>query len=259
MSASATGREDVSYLVPLFSAAAAYRGDNHFFLLPDPVPGSSLIKDDEPLKAWGAAKFIQSSFSAGPIQVEALTKLVAVAGQIDPYSPWTLLRAALENFATAVWLLHGKDRDQRRHRVLSLWAEDFRNRAQHESDTNHVAGPRGRTGQERRAEVQQLADSLGLPKLMKPEATGIISEAAASAGLDPTSTQALWRVASGFAHGRFWPNLRASEVRGAMPTTNGGFVLNVVIDDEQLKDMAEACRKLLEHTAKRYKARSNSL
>lgn len=258
MNTSATGQEDVSYLVPLFQAAATYRGDNHFRLLPAPEERSSLAKDDEPLHSWGAARFIQSSVSAGLIHVDAFEKLVTVVHQVDPYSPWTLLRGALENFATAAWLLAGKNRDVRRHRVLSLWAEDFRNRAQHERDTNYATPPGGRTGDERREEVRQLAQRLGLPALTRPEATGIIFEAARSAGLEPTPTQALWRVASGFAHGRLWPNLRASEVRGTAVTSNGGHLLNLVVDDKHLKEMAEACRKILKHTASRYEARSNA-
>jgi hypothetical protein len=258
MNAPATGREDFSYLAPLFNAAAAYRGDDHFLLLPDLEQRSSLAKDDEPLGSWGAAKFVQSSFSAGLIHVEAFAQLVTVARQVDPYSPWTLLRGALENFATAAWLLAGKDREERRHRVLSLWAEDFRNRAQHERDTNHVTRPGGKTGVERREDVKQLAQALGLPNLTKPEATSIIYEAAASAGLEPTPTQALWRVASGFAHGRFWPSLRASQVRRAMPISNGGALVDLGVDDDQLKDMAETCRKLLDHTANRYRARSSA-
>ncbi|MGV9353890.1 hypothetical protein [Streptomyces misionensis] len=258
MNASTTGREDFTYLAPLFNAAAIYRGRDHFLLLPDAAERSSLAKDDEPLGAWGAAKFVQSSFSAGLMHVEAFTQLVTIAQQVDLYSPWTLLRGALENFATAAWLLAGKNRDERRHRVLSLWAEDFRNRAQHERDTNHVPRLGGKTGVERREEVKQLAQSLGLPNLTKPEATSIIFEAAAGAGLAPTPTQALWRVASGFAHGRFWPSLRAAKVRSAMPISNGGALVDFGVDDDLLEEMAEACRKLLEHTASRYKARSSA-
>ncbi|MET8132226.1 hypothetical protein ABZV24_09695 [Streptomyces sp. NPDC005251] len=258
MNGPATGREGFTYLAPLFNAAAVYRADNHFLLLPDAAERSSLAKDDEPLGPWGAAKFVQSSFSAGLTHVEAFTQLVTVAQQVDLHSPWTLLRGALENFATAAWLLAGKNRDERRHRVLSLWAEDFRNRAQHERDTNHVPRPGGKTGAERREEVKQLALTLGLPSLTKPEATSIIYEAAAGAGLAPTPTQALWRVASGFAHGRFWPSLRAAKIRSAMPTSNGGVLVNFGIDDDLLEEMAEACRKLLEHTASRYEARSSA-
>lgn len=195
MSTSDRGREDISYLVPLFAAAGAYRDEEHFRLFPEPVAHSSLAADDEPLKAWGSAKFVQSSFSAGLMHVEALTKLVRVAGQIDPISPWTLLRGALENFAPAVWLLDGKDRDERRHRALTLWAENFRNRQQHETDVHHVVtGPKEKTGAQRQVEVKDLADSLGLPKLPKPSAGDIIFSAATTAGLDPKLTRALWRV-----------------------------------------------------------------
>ncbi|MER5446856.1 hypothetical protein ABT065_14600 [Streptomyces sp. NPDC002764] len=258
MNAPATGLEDFAYLAPLFNAAAAYRGGDHFRLLPDVAERSSLAKDDEPLGPWGAAKFVQSSFSAGLMHVEAFRQLVSVAQQVDLHSPWTLLRGALENFATAAWLLAGKNREERRHRVLCLWAEDFRNRAQHERDTNHVPRPGGKTGTERREEVKQLAQTLGLPNLTKPEATSIIYEAAAGAGLAPTPTQALWRVASGFAHGRFWPSLRAAKVRSATPISNGGVLVDFGVDDDQLEEMAEACRTLLEHTASRYKARSSA-
>ncbi|MDH6569479.1 hypothetical protein M2160_004500 [Streptomyces sp. SAI-117] len=258
MNAPATEQEDFSYLAPLFKAAVAYRGDDHFLLLPDVAEQSSLAKDDEPLGTRGAAKFVQSSFSAGLMHVEAFAQLVTVAQRVDLHSPWTLLRGALENFATAAWLLAGKNPDERRHRVLSLWAEDFRNRAQHERDTNYVPRPGGKSGAERREEVKQLARNLGLPSLTKPETTTIIYEAAASAGLDSTATQALWRVASGFAHGRFWPNLRATKVRSAMPLSNGGALVDFVLDDYQLAEMAEACRELLEHTASRYKARSSA-
>ncbi|MYV56791.1 hypothetical protein [Streptomyces sp. SID3212] len=217
------------------------------------------MADDEPLKSWGSAKSIQSSFSAGLIHVDALTQLVRVAGHLDPFSPWTLLRGALENFATAVWLLDGKDRDERRHRALILWAEDFRNRQLHEDDVQYVVtGPKEKTGAQRRAEVKDLADSLGLPTLPRPGAGDIIFSAATTAGLDPKETRALWRVGSGFAHGRFWPNLRASEVRGLARVSNGGYILNFVVDDDQLKSMADACRKLLQHTAKRYTARSSA-
>lgn len=250
--------DDVSYLAPLFNAAAAYRAEDHFVLLPQPAARSSLATDDGPLGSWGAAKFVSSSFSAGLMHVEALTKLVTVAGQIDPYSPWTLLRGAHENFATAVWLLDGKDRDERRHRALTLWAEDFRNRAEHEADVQHVVtGPKEKTGAERREEIKQLADSLGLPGLPRPSATKIITAAASAAGLDPDRTRASWRVASGFAHGRQWPNLRASEVRGVRRTADG-YLLNFVVDDKKLEDMATACLRLLEHTAQRHKARSSA-
>lgn len=259
MSASAPELGDFSYLAPLFAAAAEYRAQDHFRLLPEPEARSSLAADDKPLHPWGASKFISSSFSAGLLHVEALTQLVTEARQVDPVSPWTLLRAALENFATAVWLLDGKDRVERRHRTLTLWAEDFRNRADHEADVNHVVtSPQGRTGTQRYEEVRQLALSLGLPGLPRPSATKIITEAATTAQLEPDQTRALWRVASGFAHGRFWPTLRAAEVRDLNRAADG-YLLNFGVDDEKLEQLAKACLELLQHTEWRYKARCKAV
>lgn len=48
------------------------------------------------------------------------------------------MRGALENFATAAWLLDGPDRPERRCRTLRLWRQDMRNRAQHEEETAHT-------------------------------------------------------------------------------------------------------------------------
>ncbi|MFF7535144.1 hypothetical protein ACFZB2_39660 [Streptomyces bobili] len=85
-----------------------------------------------------------------------------MAGEVDPTSPWTLLRGALENFATGLWLPDGAGRDERRHRGLSLWDEDMRNRHQHEQDTGHQPSGAGRAGAQRRAEIKDIADRLGL-------------------------------------------------------------------------------------------------
>lgn len=258
MDASSPGMGDFFYLAPLFAAAARYRAEDHFRLLPQPEARSSLAADDKPLRPCSASKFISSSFSAGLLHVEALTQLVTEARQVDPVSPWTLLRAALENFATAVWLLDGKNRVERQHRTLTLWAEDFRNRADHETDVNHVTGLWGRTGTQRYEDVRQLAVDLGLPGLPRPSATKIITEAAVTARLEPDQTRALWRVASGFAHGRFWPNLRAAEVHD-VNRADDGYLLQFGVDDEKLERLANACLQLLQRTDRRYRARCKAM
>ena len=145
------------------------------------------------------------------------------------------------------------------HRALSWWAEDFRNRAQHEDYVKHqVTGPHEKIGRQRREEVTQLASSLGLPPLTRPAANSLIAEAAASAGLDPVRVRASWRVASGFAHGRLWPDLRASEPRSVAPATTG-YLVKFVVDDDKLAEMATACTWLLTHIPPRYQARCHAL
>ncbi|WP_338907071.1 hypothetical protein [Streptomyces nigra] len=247
---------DVAYLLPLFDAVTPYRAEGHFRQLPEPAPRSSLATDDSPLKHYAGNHLIRTSFAAGLFHVDALRRLVTDSGQIDPSSPWTLLRGALENFATAVWLLSGKDRSERRTRALALWDEDMRNRGQHERDVQHVVTGQGKSGAERRQEIEQLATALSLTPLPSPKAGAIIEAAAKEAGLNPVRVRASWRVASGFAHGRFWPNLRAAEARGAIPTADG-YLVAMVINDDELERLAKACLKLLEHAEGRYAARNS--
>ncbi|MBJ6636751.1 hypothetical protein H4K36_00095 [Streptomyces sp. DHE7-1] len=78
---------------------------------------------------------------------------------------WTLLRGALENFATGLWLLDGTGCSERRRRALSLWDEYMRNRQQHETDTGHLPSGGGLTGAQRRTEIRAIADQLGLAPL----------------------------------------------------------------------------------------------
>ncbi|MGW3728147.1 hypothetical protein [Streptomyces sp. NPDC000851] len=255
MATSTKRPDDVAYLLPLFEAVAPYRADGHFRQLPEPAPRSSLATDDNPLNHYGSSYLIRTSFAAGLFHVDALRRLIIDSRQIDPASPWTLLRGALENFSTAVWLLCGKDRSERRARALALWDEDMRNRHQHETDVQHVVTGQGKSGAQRRQEIQQLATTLSLPPLSAPKAGVIIEAAAKEASLNAVHVRASWRVASGFAHGRYWPNLRAAEPRGAIPIADG-YLVAMVINDDELERLAKACLKLLEHAAQRYAARA---
>jgi hypothetical protein len=152
-----------AYLQPLFADVESLRGEAAYQQLPAAQPSSSLAADDAPLGTYSASTLIRASFTAGVAHADALRRIV-LHGEVDPTSPWTLMRGALENFATAAWLLGGNDRTERRHRSLRLWREDMRNRAQHEEDTDHVPGPGGKTGRERVQEIESLAVSLGIPR-----------------------------------------------------------------------------------------------
>lgn len=255
MTRAATGSDDdLSYLLPLFDALAPWVGANGPAQLPSVQPGSSIAADDAPLGSWRVSILANSAFSAGVMHVHALAKLIMMAKVVDPYSPWTLLRGALEDFSTSAWLLGGS-RDERRQRALSLWHEDFRNREQYEQDTGkRPTGPNAKTGAQRCEQVKRLADSLGL-RLQKPVAGDIISAAAGYANLDPRLTRASWRVASGFAHGRYWPNLNATEPRGVAPMRDG-YMVALVLDDAKFEPLAAACKTIFEYASARYRARS---
>jgi hypothetical protein len=67
---------------------------------------------------------------------------------------------------------------------------------------------------------------------------------------------AAWRAASGFAHGRYWPNLRATQPRAAAVTGKDVYAVAVVIDEEQHRPLAEFCHTMLTKLQTRYSARA---
>ncbi|MER6354649.1 hypothetical protein ABT186_23225 [Streptomyces sp. NPDC001634] len=246
-----------AYLLPLFAEIEQARAEGAYRQLPAPAPASSLAADDAPLGPYAAAHLIRNSYTAGLAHADALRRLT-VAGEIDPTSPWTLLRGALENFATGLWLPDGSGRAERRRRALSLWEEDMRNRHQHEQDTGHLPTGGGMTGAQRRAEIRTLADSLGLAPLTAPKTNLILLAAAPAAGLTAVKVCAAWRAASGFAHSRYWPNLRASQPRAAIPGADGIHTVALVIDEDQHRPLADYCRTMLNRLQEDYTARARA-
>ncbi|KOV93769.1 hypothetical protein [Streptomyces sp. NRRL B-3648] len=114
-----------AYLLPLFHAIEQARGEHAYRQLPAPAPAGSLAADDAPLGPYSTAHLIQNSCAAGLAHADALRRLTA-AGEVDATSPWTLLRGALESFATGLWLLDGTGRSERRCRALSRGPMDRR-------------------------------------------------------------------------------------------------------------------------------------
>ncbi|PAK22748.1 hypothetical protein CJD44_33335 [Streptomyces sp. alain-838] len=61
-----------------------------------------------------------------------------------------------------------------------------------------------------------------------------------------------------FAHGRYWPNLRASQPRAAIPGDDGIHTVALVIDEDQHRPLAEYCRIVLRQLQERYHARAQA-
>lgn len=79
--------------------------------------------------------------------------------------------------------------------------------------------------------------------LTRPGTRQILLAAAPLAGLTAIKVGAVWRAASGFAHGRYWPNLRASQPRAALLTDNAIHTLALVrLTDEMGSFGVMECR-----------------
>jgi hypothetical protein len=95
-------------------------------------------------------------------------------------------------------------------------------------------------------------------RLAKPEAGKLIAEAAAGIGLEPRQVTAAWQAASGFAHGRYWPNLRASLPRDAARGGSDHYLMALVIDESQHRPLTDHTHALLRHVQARYTARATT-
>ncbi|MFH7340741.1 hypothetical protein [Streptomyces sp. KHY 26] len=82
--------------------------------------------------------------------------------------------------------------------------------------------------------------------------------AAPTAGLSTVKVAAAWRAASGFVHGRYWPNLRASQPCAAIPGADGVHTVVLVIDEDQHRPLAEYCHTMLDRLQEHYAARAQA-
>ena len=109
-----------------------------------------------------------------------------------------------------------------------------------------------------RVVARAIADHLALAPLTAPRTHQILLAAAPVAGLTAVKVGAAWRAASGFAHGRYWPNLRASQPRAARPGADGVRTVALVIDEDQHRPLAEYSRIMLRQLQERYHARTQA-
>lgn len=126
---------------------------------------------------------------------------------------------------------------------------------QYEEDTDFKPSrPEQRTAQQRLDEVKQVASSLGFTTLAKPKISDIVTEAGEKAGSGGKATRAMWRLASGFAHGFQWQNLQASGARDARHDGHG-YRVGLVAGDELLKKMSDTVLALLTRAENLHHAR----
>ncbi|MGW3917463.1 hypothetical protein ACWEBX_39230 [Streptomyces sp. NPDC005070] len=69
---------------------------------------------------------------------------------------------------------------------------------------------------------------------------------------------AAWRAASGFAHGCYWLNLRASQPRAAWQADDGTHTLALVIDEDQHRPLAQYCHRMLRRLQEHYTAHAQA-
>jgi len=204
-------------------------------------PGSQLAADDAASQPYTVSYCAKACLNAGVGHLHAMKTLVFDEPRIrHAEADYSLIRGALENFATAFWVLHPQQRTIRVERALRWMAQNFR-------DEDKAVGP------------LELPDDMEMPADVETrglqELHDVVAAIAQKAGCANvlggyTSTQAvkyaeehshydrvllMWQVCSGFAHGRPWANLGMNAMVEKHPTEEEGvFDVRLTTDDKRL-------------------------
>ncbi|MBW9205325.1 hypothetical protein KV097_05155 [Mumia sp. zg.B17] len=171
--------------------------------------GSSLSADDITSGPYATSQTLRRCLTAGIDHLHAVKTLVVDADAPHSAATWSLAHGALENLATAYWILGPASRDDRIERTLRWHAQDI---ADSEAATRHLRLPSLPPAEARLISLEMVARRRRLD--VDEVRRGYRVETAvayADAQLPRPSLGVLlpWTLGSAFAHGRPWAALGA--------------------------------------------------
>ncbi|MFB7124287.1 hypothetical protein [Kitasatospora sp. NPDC056273] len=173
--------------------------------------GSALAGDDARTNPYQLSHSAHHALVVAVDHLRALAALVSGtenAGHremlLPTHAPFTLLRAALENAARAVWLLGPASRRERVHRCLRMHLADLKSSTAKIELLGHTL----EGGQERQERIKSLLRTVGIPegelsngKLKMPGYGGIVRAAGTHIPAGGERAELVWSACSSLAHG----------------------------------------------------------
>jgi hypothetical protein len=185
-------------------------------------PGSLLAGDDTASDPYRVSHCARSGMNDGVDHMHALTTLILGVPIIHAASDYTLIRGALENLATAFWLLHPSDSRERIERALRWHAKNY---FDGDKATAGLGLPNYVPLQANFDKVAEVGALAGCKRKRKGITDGYTSTEVLKYVDDNTSIEPrphlMWQVCSGFAHGRQWASFAMNEAE-ITPTTEEG-------------------------------------
>lgn len=185
-------------------------GDKPSFL--EAGAGSALRGDDNKVHPYETSHAVWAALSHAVDHLHAVRSMVRDAAVIHNYAPYTLLRAAIENAAVAVWLLAPAGRPERIERRLRHAAADIKGGEEVKELIGHQ-GPR--TKQQRVDQIRAIAAGVTGVNVDRASAPASFRAVVKSAGeqirMGGKTTRLLWHMGSGIAHGDLWATVSATQ------------------------------------------------
>lgn len=173
---------------------------------------------------------------------------------VRPLASYTLARAAIENAALALWLIHPPDRPERLRRAYRLALADLRDSGR----AAKIHGLQSRPHEERVAEVTHQAQSVGLTDidLRKHDSwTEIVAGADNALKRDKRDVQLMWQICSGFTHARDWARLAVLERGEMIAHGDDTLMVSMTVSFPALCQAAWLTELMLRETARLYEHR----
>jgi hypothetical protein len=247
------GNADLGFLMPLFDLASKQHDGRSIGDSFETHERSSLGRDDALLDGYWATTMVRTSLTAGLDQAWGL-RTVVHSGTVGNHGLWATMRAMLENFSSAACLVATPGRQERMALTLHMWQHDFIERANWEKDRGHAAGRAAAEKKRGRVEAIAAANRVTLPSRWVGYGTLVYRAAVLIGHNHPEHARALWRVASGYAHGRFWPNLQTSTPESARPIS-GGLTVEMSLDESKYSEIADLTHKVATLAIDRFEQR----
>lgn len=199
-------------------------------LWPAAEPGSALFEDDlvtHPFPFSNGVRYlllvaVDNLVGLRNMLIESIENGVPTL-TLYPFSPYTLLRNAIECAGTAIWLMQPRERHQRILRLAQFELEDAKkNRAALES-----MGGRGDEAFNRKTTIieEMIAPHSEL-SWKNVTASFRVTDLLTSIGrlpqLEGLNPLGKWQIASGMAHGKRWAGTLLSDLKEATPPEPNG-------------------------------------
>lgn len=199
-----------------------------------PASGSELSRDDEALDPYMLSHAVSLATGIATDNLEAIRALIVDAGRTQPWAQYSLIRAALENATTALWLIGPDNPKERRYRRLRLAWNDV-----HEGEAARALLPK------KPAEARSLSDREKQLRALAPDGRDIAGRwsyrtpvrGAAEylgAGTTADALEVAWRAYSGLSHGKWWATLSMLERKEEPGYRDGEMNARLTTSVEQL-------------------------
>jgi hypothetical protein len=224
-------------------------------------PGCAMAGDDSHLGDYQITTAFRMCLMAAADHLHALTSLVVELQRLHLAAPASLARGAIENGATAFWLIHPKSRDERIEHTLRWYAKDTWDQQRAVGDLGIGGTPAVEVIErlERLASDRQLDVRAATKAYTSTEVVEYAEKHVRSIHGDPLDHLLLrWRSCSGFAHGRAWAFLAALNSETVRETGPGTRQLRLTNSMDRALWAAEGGLRVIEAALRVHRDRTTS-